>query len=154
VQSAPLVERRMRIILAKVQERCGEWIGSSVVHLGDRNVPNALHFIDKYTQVARILNPIICTLRWLEANYERKTRVETYVNETFGSIERALCDILVDFFRYAFDGSGATNFYDAGSCTDGRLTSAWHWCSAIETKPFYPAFLLAGFASFDGGWEQ
>jgi hypothetical protein len=154
VQSAPLVERRMRIILAKVQERCGEWIGSSVVHLGDRNVPNALHFIDKYTQVARILNPIICTLRWLEANYERKSRVENYVNETFGSIERALCDILVDFFRYAFDGSGATNFYDAGSCTDGRLTSAWHWCSAIETKPFYPAFLLAGFASFDGGWEQ
>ena len=29
-------------------------------------------------------------------------------------------DILVDFFRYAFDGSGADNFYDAGSCIDGR----------------------------------
>jgi hypothetical protein len=32
----------------------------------------------------------------------------------------------VDFFRSAFDGSGADNFFDAGSCIDGRLTSAWN----------------------------
>jgi len=31
--------------------------------------------------------------------------------------------------RYGFDGSGADNFFDAGSCIDGRLTSAWNWCS-------------------------
>ena len=42
VQPAPLVERRMRQILATVQKRCTTWVGSSVVHLGDRNVPNAL----------------------------------------------------------------------------------------------------------------
>jgi hypothetical protein len=38
-------------ILHKTQRRVGNWIGSSVIHLGDHNVPNALHFIDKYTQV-------------------------------------------------------------------------------------------------------
>jgi hypothetical protein len=26
------------------------------------------------------------------------------------------------------------NFFDAGSCIDGRLTSAWNWCSKIEKK--------------------
>lgn len=76
--------------------------------------------------------------------------------------------IAVDFFRSAFDGSGADNFFDAGSCIDGRLTSAWnckndslegistilcfiHYlyiymnilgCSQIEKKSYFPVFLL------------
>ncbi len=33
---------------------------------------------------------------------------------------------LDDFFRHGFDGSGADNYFDAGSCIDGRLTSAWN----------------------------
>ena len=65
--------------------------------------------------MARILAPIVTTLTWLERNYETKLRVEKYVDETFGSIERLLKLILTDFFRYAFDGSGADNFFQAGS---------------------------------------
>lgn len=50
-------------------------------------------------------------------------------------------------------GSGSDNFFDAGSCIDGRLTSAWNWCSQLEKKAFYPVFLLSGFMGFDGKFE-
>ena len=56
----------------------------------------------------------------------------------------------MDFFRHAFDGSGADSFFDAGSCIDGRLTSAWNWSERLWGKPFAPIFQLSGFNSFDG----
>ena len=48
----------------------------------------------------------------------------------------------------------ADNYYDAGSCIDGRLTSAWNWCSKLEKKSFYPVFLLTGFLGFDGDFRS
>merc|ERR1712007_341547 len=107
--------------------------GLSVVHLGDRDVPNALVFIDKYTQVPRILGPMVQTLDKLPEVYNSSPAIRQ----------------LLDFFRHGFDGSGD----DGGSCVDGRLTSCWNWCSKIEKKMYFPAFLLTGFSGFDGGFE-
>lgn len=47
VQACPAISREMHRILFKAQKKAGIWIGSSVIHLGDKNVPNALMFIDK-----------------------------------------------------------------------------------------------------------
>jgi hypothetical protein len=151
IQPAPRISKAMQQIVHKVQLQVGpdNWVGSSVIHLGDHNVPNALMFIDKYTQIPRILNPIVIALRQLN-NLMENPQLRDYIEDKFGSVDRCKQDILCDFFKYAFDGSGADNFFDAGSCIDGRLTSAWHWCSQIDKKPFYHVFLLTGFTGFDG----
>lgn len=150
VQSAPSVSRAMQAILHRCQRRIGSWVGSSVVHLGDHNVPNALMFIDKYTQVPRILNPLVLVLDELP-RLAKDLAVAKFIDSAFGGVEACRKEILCDFFRHAFDGSGADNFFDAGSCIDGRLTSAWNWCSKIEKKRYYSVFKLAGFIGFDGG---
>src|SRR4029077_10653589 len=73
-----------------------------------------------------------------------------YIEGEFGSTENCIREVLCDFFRHGFDGSGADNFFDAGSCIDGRLTSAWNWCAQLEKKRYFPVFLLTGtFRSFD-----
>jgi len=79
-----------------------------------------------------------------------KPGIKKYVDDTFGGCDKLRMTVLCDFFRHGFDGSGADNFFDAGSCIDGRLTSAWNWCSLIHKKPYYPVFQMTGFASFDG----
>lgn len=149
IQRAPSVYKAISGIISRCQKRIGSWVGSSVVHLGDHNVPNALMFIDKYTQVPRILAPIVLVIEAVP-DLCQEPALSSYFENAFGGVENVVKTILADFFRHAFDGSGADNFFDAGSCIDGRLTSAWNWCSKIEKKTYYPVFKLAGFAGFDG----
>ncbi|TFK25939.1 hypothetical protein FA15DRAFT_667930 [Coprinopsis marcescibilis] len=151
VQAAPKTSRMMHSILNKAQRSVGSWVGSSVIHMGDHNVPNALLFIDKYTQIYRILLPICNTLSQIQSLATRPG-LRKYIDDEFGSSDDLVREILGDFFRHGFDGSGADNFFDAGSCIDGRLTSAWNWCSSLEKKRYFPVFLLAGFVGFDGEW--
>ena len=35
---------------------------------------------------------------------------------------------------------GADNFFEAGSCVDGRLTSAWNWCAQVPPSGGQAAF--------------
>eukprot|EP01067_Filipodium_phascolosomae_P008329 Filipodium_phascolosomae@DN7053_c0_g1_i1.p1 len=84
VQPAPRVSGRIHTILRKVQSKVG-WVGSSTVHLGDHNVPNALLFIDKYTQVPRILSPIVLCLQGLD-KISRNPNINDYICHEFGDL--------------------------------------------------------------------
>lgn len=99
IQPCPNISRAMHKILNHTQKKCGSWVGSSVVHLGDKNVPNAFMFIDKYNQVARILTPIISTLDKLET-LESDADVAEYVSSEFGGVEQCRKDILRKFRVY------------------------------------------------------
>ena len=103
--------------------------------------------------VPRILGPIVSCLENLEKICEKDDGVRKMVEDGFGGMEKLRKYILYDFFRSAFDGSGADNFYDAGSCIDGRMTSAWNWCSQLPEKSYYPIFRLTGFIGFDGEFK-
>ena len=152
VQAAPRTSKAVHALLHSVQTKTAGWVGSTLIHLGDSNVPNSLLFIDKYSQVEHILNPIIATLDALDGLY-KDAHLARWIDRTFGGVQHLRVAILADFFRSAFDGSGADNFFDAGSCIDGRLTSAWNWCSKLREKPFFHIFRLAGFTSFDGQFQ-
>lgn len=151
VQPAKRLYGAVSMLLNKTKGELGSWVGSEKIHLGDDQVPNAFMFLDKYAQISRIIVPLLSTIAMIEkAPDSRPDHVNEYFRNSFGSPEKAKIAILADFFRHAFDGSGGDNMEDAGSCIDGRLTSAWNWCNQIREKPFYPCFLMAGFSSFDG----
>eukprot|EP00611_Tribonema_gayanum_P021622 TRINITY_DN4199_c0_g1_i1.p1 TRINITY_DN4199_c0_g1~~TRINITY_DN4199_c0_g1_i1.p1 ORF type:complete len:792 (+),score=136.59 TRINITY_DN4199_c0_g1_i1:81-2456(+) len=157
---APTVDRNgahSKLPKPQWQTTAAHWRGSQVVHLGDFCVPNALVFIDKYAQVPRILAPIVAVIDYLEGLKNAATadgRALEYVNRIFKGPDRAQQRILADFFRHAFDGSGADNNNDAGSCIDGRLTSCWNWCSKLEKKSYHRLFMLSGFVGFDGDFSR
>ncbi|ORX57511.1 hypothetical protein DM01DRAFT_1284329 [Hesseltinella vesiculosa] len=137
IQPCHQVSKTIHKILHRAQKKCGSWVGSSVIHLGDKNVPNAFMFIDKYNQVSRILAPIVLALDKLDAIQDEE--LVHYIEAMYGSVDQCRKDILFDFFRFGFDGSGGDNYFDAGS-----------WCSQIEKKKYFPIFLLTGFIGFDG----
>ena len=70
-------------LLHATQQRSGSWIGSSLIHLGDSNVPNALMFIDKYSQVEHILNPLLCTLRELDT-LQSDRQIARWIDAAYG----------------------------------------------------------------------
>jgi hypothetical protein len=86
VQAAPRIGRCIHKILASVQRSVEAWVGSSVVHLGDHNVPNALMFIDKYNQVSRILNPIVLCVDKI-ADIYKDPEMRRYIDGKYGGID-------------------------------------------------------------------
>jgi len=87
MQSAPKISQAMHSILNRVQSRVQGWVGLSVVHLGDRDVPNALFFIDKYTQVPRILAPIVRCIDNLASVVEKQKGLSDLINKYYGGVE-------------------------------------------------------------------
>jgi len=154
VQRCPKVAAEMSRLLDLARRQVGgSWVGLSVVHLGDRDVPNALIFIDKYTQVPRILAPIVEVIDAIDSPnsaFNSNPAITKYVESQFGSLHKLKLTILCDYFKHGFDGDGD----DGGSCIDGRLTSTWNWCSRVVKKPYYHCFNLAGFQGFDGDWKD
>ena len=103
VQSCPMVGGEMRRILSDVQRACGPWVGLSVVHLGDRDVPNALMFIDKYTQVPRLLSPISRVVDHIGTLFEDEV-MRQYAETVWTDADNLKMHVLVDFFKHGFDG--------------------------------------------------
>lgn len=150
VQSCPKVGKVMRSLLSKTQKAAnGPWVGLSVVHLGDRDVPNALVFIDKYTQIPRFLLPLVEFVDGIQDMCDNDDGLKKYVYSQFGSERKLKMTVLADYFKHGFDGSGD----DGGSCIDGRLTSSWNWTSRVAKKNYYHAFMLSGFQGFDGDFK-
>merc|ERR1711975_86420 len=85
VQKSPRSVVAMQKILQKVQRKVGGWIGSSTVHLGDHNVPNALMFIDKYIQVPRFLGPLVLTLDKIPQLSQSSEGMRMFV-DSFGGV--------------------------------------------------------------------
>ncbi|KAL7713774.1 hypothetical protein QTN25_008654 [Entamoeba marina] len=149
MQSAPGVSGEMHRILSMTKQtvcRENSWKGLSVVHMGDQDVPNCLFFIDKYSQVPWIVSPIIKTALTIGNTHD--TKLLHFFDKH--SQQQWKLAVLRDFFRHGFDGSGS----DGGSCIDGRLTSAWNWCSMIEKYVFYPLFLVTDFEGFEGPYKK
>ncbi|KAH3676124.1 hypothetical protein WICMUC_002421 [Wickerhamomyces mucosus] len=152
IKQCPNLYKTMYKLIGEAKSKCSNgWIGSSVIHLGDDAVPNALFFLDKYIQIPNILIPIDQILLKIPELFQGNDinlidmMVKNYQNE-----DNLKLLILQDCFSHMFDGSGADNFFMSGSCIDGRLTSAWNFTNEIHKREYYKIFLLTGFIGFNG----
>ena len=150
VKPCPALYKAVHNILNECRSKCHSWVGSSVVHLGDDAVPNAMFFLDKYTQIPNILIPFDSTLLQINDLVKDDPKLRDYINAEYGSVDDLKLTILQDAFAHMFDGSGADNFYMSGSCIDGRLTSAWNNTNKISEKKYYNIFLMTRFIGFNG----
>ena len=94
-------------------------------------------------QVPRILNPVVLVLDALPKHC-KDPKLASYVNSVFGSVEGCRKAVLLDFFRHAFDGSGADNFvsllctlmhpaaFHLYRCAQGRLMSSTVALSLVD----------------------
>lgn len=154
IKAAPQTQRWMYKIILEVQRKTPvSFIGSLAVHIADTAVPLALNFLDKYIQVPRILIPVDRCLSMID-EIAKDPFMRSSIENEFGGCSELKLVILADFFRHAFNGSGGQDYFNAGSCIDGRLTSAWNWANLISKKSYYKYFLLSGFVGFNGsdGW--
>lgn len=62
------------------------------------------------------MGPIVSCLEQLVVLYDKDQQIKHLIDTGYGGLEVLKKDILFDFFRSAFDGSGADNFFDAGRC--------------------------------------
>ena len=95
-------------------------------------------------QVPRILNPVVLVLDQLP-KLCRDPQVAAYVQAAFGGVEACRKAILLDFFRHAFDGSGAggaARGWSAGGGGSGRWACP---CSCKAASVLQCPALLPGF---------
>ena len=111
-------------------------MGSSVIHLGDSNVPNTLVFIDKYTQVSRILGPLLLTLTNLSAACDESEGLARYM-EAYGGIGkvRACVDVCVWMCAYVCVyvcvSAGVYVCVSAGVCVYMRVCVCVYMCACV-----------------------
>lgn len=101
IKACPAVNRSMHNIIKKTMDITGKWIGSSVVHLGDRAVPNALFFLDKYTQVPRILTPVYLVIQNID-RISRDPFIDSWISSQFGSVDNLKISKFVPFLTFFF----------------------------------------------------
>ena len=94
--------------------------------------------------------PIVLTMERIGVMCAENAELNEHITSQYGGVEALRKLVLRDFFRHGFDGSGD----DGGSCVDGRLTSAWNWCSRLAKKPYHHIFMLTGFEGFDGSFKN